>query len=132
MTRPDMSVRYSAARFLERVATGRRTLRVGGGDMVGLLVGVGGERETGERTPWFGQVWLPGMCHLIFSDGDGTVPWPWCVCVCERERVCARVEWDGRADGQNKLAKRDSGRERKRGRGPTISPCFSRTPPLWK
>lgn len=48
MTRPDMSVRYSAARFLERVATGRRTMRVcGGGGMVGLLVGVGGERETG-------------------------------------------------------------------------------------
>lgn len=53
------------------------------------------------------------MCHLIFltvTAWHGGMECPWFVCVCVS--ACARVRWDGRADGQNKLAKRDSGRER--------------------
>lgn len=41
----------------------------------------------------------------------------WCVC------VCGAFDGTDGPDGQNRLTKRDSGRERKRGRGPTISPC---------
>lgn len=89
MTRPDMSVRYSAARFLERVATGRRTLRMWGGGWLGCwLVWAGRGRQGSARlgSAKFGCL----VCATSFSLTVTARCHGPCVFVCERECVCAR------------------------------------------
>lgn len=92
---------------------------MGGGDGW-CFGGCRGEREAGSASPGstkFGCL----VCVTSFFDGDGMARWHGpCVCVC----VCLLL------DGMDGLAQMDSGRERKRGRGPTISPCCSRHPPV--